>query len=146
MRIGRRTAAVATLTAVLLAGGLVWAAQGGGSLQVTVHYEGSDGDVSATTPISVAVFSSPPEDESALPIGLPQAVQENGGTVTFENLTTSPVYLVAFFGDALTGPPSSGTPMGIHGILTTGAPGGIEVGNGETVEVELRFDDTIRMP
>ena len=35
--------------------------------------------------------------------------------------------------------------MGIHGILT-GAPVGIAIGDGDTVEVALQFDDLVRMP
>ncbi len=43
---------------VMITAGLVWAAQGG-SLKVAVTYNGN-GEVSAISPIAVAVFSSPP--------------------------------------------------------------------------------------
>ena len=43
---------------VMITAGLVWVAQGG-SLKVAVTYNGN-GEVSAISPIAVAVFSSPP--------------------------------------------------------------------------------------
>ena len=76
---------------------------------------------------------------------------DDGATVTFDNISTSPVYLLAALMDpedllasAGVGLPA-GTPMGIHGILT-GAPVGIAIGDGDTVEVALQFDDLVRMP
>ena len=150
MVIGQRIVGVALLSTVLMSGMDV-AAQSGGALQVTVEYTGADGEVSATNASVVMIFSDPPTDETALPMGFPLIVQENGATVTFENIAVSPVYLLAALMDpedllasAGVGLPS-GTPMGLHGMLT-GAPVGIAIGDGDTVEVALQFDDLIRMP
>ncbi len=150
MAIRPRIVGVALLSVVLMSCVDV-AAQSGGALQVTVEYTGADGEVNATNAIVVMIFSDPPTDESALPMGFPLIVQENGATVTFENIAVSPVYLLAALMDpedllasAGVGLPS-GTPMGLHGMLT-GAPVGIAIGDGDTVEVALQFDDLVRMP
>ncbi len=150
MVIGQRIVGT-TLLSIVLMSGVELAAQSGGALQVTVEYTGADGEVSATNSIVVMIFSDPPTDESALPMSFPLIVQENGATVTFDNISTSPVYLLAALMDpedllasAGVGLPA-GTPMGIHGILT-GAPVGIAIGDGDTVEVALQFDDLVRMP
>jgi len=149
MVIGQRIVGTALLSIVLMSG-VDLAAQSGGALQVTVEYTGADGEVSATNSIVVMIFSDPP-DETALPMGFPLIVQENGATVTFENIAVSPVYLLAALMDpedllasAGVGLPP-GTPMGLHGVLT-GAPVGITIPDGDTVEVALQFDDLIRMP
>ena len=141
-----RVAGVAAVSVLLMAG-LVWAAQGR-TLKVTVNYTGS-GEVSATNAVFVTVWTSPPVGDTTAPLAL-EVVQENGATVTFENLTASPVYLVAFYDaqgglDYRTALPS-GTPLGVYGADAYGAPSAIEVGDGQTVEIEFSFDDTIRMP
>ena len=141
-----RVAGVAAVSVLLMAG-LVWAAQGR-TLKVTVNYTGS-GEVSATNAVFVTVWTSPPVGDTTAPLAL-EVVQENGATVTFENLTASPVYLVAFYDaqggwDAASALPS-GTPLGAHGADAYGAPSAIEVSDGQAVEIELSFDDTIRMP
>jgi hypothetical protein len=87
--------------------------------------------------------------DTTAPLAL-EVVQENGATVTFETLTASPVYLVAFYDaqggwDTLSALPS-GTPLGVYGADAYGAPSAIVVGDSQTVEIELSFDDTIRMP
>ena len=128
---------------VLLMAGLVWAAQGR-TLKVTVNYTGND-EVSATNAVFVSVWTSPPVgDATGLLSG--EVVRENGATVTFENLTASPVYLVAFYDTQGDGIIASGMPFGAYGADAYGAPSAIVVGDSQTVEVELSFDDTIRIP
>ena len=128
---------------VLLMAGLVWAAQGR-TLKVTVNYTGND-EVSATNAVFVSVWTSPPVgDATGLLSG--EVVRENGATVTFENLTASPVYLVAFYDTQGDGIIASGMPFGAYGVDAYGAPSAIVVGDSQTVEVEISFDDTLRIP
>ena len=72
-----------------------------------------------------------------------------GGTVSFENLRAATVYLSAVYDeqggwDAASVLPS-GTPAGTYADAN-GAPSAIEVGDGETVEIEFSFDDAFRLP
>ena len=133
---------------VLLMAGLVWAAQGR-TLKVTVNYTGS-GEVSATNAVFLAIWASPDWGGGISPPLAQEVVQENGATATFENLTASPVYLSAVYDeqggwDPLSAP-RSGTPVGNYGADAYGTPGPIEVGDGQTVEVEFVFSDAVRMP
>ena len=126
--------------------GLVWAAQGR-MLKVTVNYTGS-GEVSAANGVFVAVWTSP-DFGSGISAPLAQeVVQENGATVSFENLSASTVYLSGLYDeqggwDALSAPPS-GTPAGGYADAS-GAPSAIAVGDGQTVEIEFSFDDAFRL-
>ena len=128
---------------VLLTAILVWAAQGR-TLKVTVNYTGN-GEVSATNAVFISVWTSPPVGDTTAPLAL-EVVQENGATVMFENLTASPVYLVAFYDTQGDGMVASGMPFGNYGADAYGAPSAIVVGDSQTVEVELSFDDTLRIP
>jgi hypothetical protein len=42
--------------------------------------------------------------------------------------------------------PPSGLPAGVHSTDAYGAPSAIEVGDGQTVELEFSFSDAFRMP
>ena len=88
-----RVAGVAAVSVLLMAG-LVWAAQGR-TLKVTVNYTGS-GEVSATNAVYVTVWDTPDMQGGALPVGA-QILTENGDTVSFENLSASPVYVSALY-------------------------------------------------
>ena len=142
----RRVATLAVISGLSMAG-LVWAAQGR-SLNVTVTYQGS-GEVSASNAIFLSAWDSPDFEAGALPIAN-QVVQENGATVSLENLSSATVYLTALY-DAqggwtgVTAVPS-GTPAGVYSTDEFGAPTAIAVGDGQTVDVEFTFDDTFRMP
>lgn len=122
----------------------------GGTLQVTATYQGN-GEVGPNNAIWLAVWDTPniPPDGSVLPIGGAQ-VTENGGAATITGLSASTVYLTGIF-DAqggwtgVTAVPS-GSPAGVYSANAYGAPGPIEVGAGETVEVEFVFTDAFRMP
>ena len=141
--------ALTLVPAALISTGSMGAAQGG-SLQVTATYEGS-GDVGPNNAIWLAVWDTPniPPDGSVLPIGGAQAT-ENGGAATITGLSASTVYLTGIF-DAqggwtgVTAVPS-GSPAGVYSPNAYGAPGPIELGAGETVEVEFVFTDAFRMP
>ena len=133
----------------LVAAGVTGAGQGG-TLEVTVSYQGS-GEVGPNNAIWLSVWDTPdiPPDGSVLPIGNARVV-ENGGTVTLAGLTASTVYLTALYDEqggwtGLTAVPP-GTPAGVYSPGAYGAPGAIAVGAGETVEVEFGFTDAFRMP
>ncbi len=133
---------------VLLMAGLVWAAQGR-TLKVTVNYTGS-GEVSAANSVFLAVWASPDFGGGFFAPLAQEVVQENGATVSFENLTASTVYVTAVYDnqggwDALS-PLPSGTPVGTYNADASGAPGAIAVGDGQTVEVEFSFDDAFGLP
>lgn len=132
---------------ILLAGGLAFAAPGR-TVKVTVNYTGS-GEVSATNAVYLAAWASPDFGGGATAPLAAAVAQENGAMVSFENLTASPVYVTALYvqgGWDQLSPPPSGSPAGAYTTDATGAPGAIELGDGETVEVELTFDDAFRLP
>ena len=144
MRYGRRLAA-ATAVSVVLAGSLAWAVQGR-TLKVTVSYTGS-GEVDATHAIHLSIWDTP-DFASLAPIDT-QVVTENGGSASFGNVPASPVYVTALYDeqggwDGLSAP--SGMPASTYSTDGYGAPAAIEVGDGQTVEVEVTFDDAFRLP
>ena len=153
-----RTAGLAVL-AMLLTAGLLLAAEGG-TLKVTVSYEG-DGEVSATHPIIVEVADTPftPWPKGSTIRSRSHLIKRNDQTITFENLSWSPVYVVALYFDkdltSAQGPGGSvpvaagrfsESPMGIYGAGVVGSTGAIEMGDGQTIEIDLHFDDTVRGP
>ena len=148
-----RLAGFAALAVVMMAGLVwsgqadqVWAAQGK-TIKLKVTCEGS-GEVNATSAIYVAAWDTPNIQGGAFPIG-GQVVVENGGVASFENLSAATIYLTALYvpggWDQVSAPPS-GTSVGVYNPDAGFAPGAVEVGDGETVEVELSFDDTILLP
>jgi hypothetical protein len=71
-------------------------------------------------------------------------------TVTIPDLGASPVYVVAAYDstgayDGQSGPPPSGASLGLIADAQ-GQPQGIKIEPGKTAEVELKFDDSIKMP
>jgi len=148
-----RVAGFAALAVVMMAGLVwsgqadqVWAAQGK-TIKLKVTYAGS-GEVSATNAIYVAAWDTPNIQGGAFPIG-GQVVVENGGVASFENLLAATIYLTALYvpggWDQASARPS-GTSVGVYNPDAGFAPGAVEVGDGETVELELSFDDTILLP
>src|SRR5262245_1696061 len=62
----------------------------------TVNSTGK-GVVDANHAITVFLFSTPEINAQSRPLGAPQVTQKNGATVTFTNVTTTPVYIVAIY-------------------------------------------------
>ena len=151
----RRLAGMSTRTrvvgcaglSVLLMASLVWAAQGR-TLNVTMNYTGS-GEVTATNAVYLSVWDTPNMAGGTIPIGQ-QVVTENGDVVAFENLTASTVYVAALYDDKGgwdgASVPPSGMPAGAYSTDPTGAPSAIEVGDGQTVDLEFSFSDAFRLP
>lgn len=106
---------------------------------VTVNYTGK-GVVDATRNILVFLFSTPTVGPNSEPLGAPQIVTKNGQTVTFNNVTTKPVYIFAIYNekgtyDGRSGPPPAGTPIGMYGT----AKGATAVTPGMKTPVKLTF-------
>ena len=106
---------------------------------VTVSYTGK-GVVDAGHNILVFLFSTPTVGPDSQPLGAPQIVTKNGQTVTFNNITTKPVYIFAIYNekgtyDGRSGPPPAGTPIGMYGT----AKGATPVTPGMKTPVKLTF-------
>ena len=145
MSLTRRAAALAAGLA-LLAGGAAWAGQGG-TLEVTVDYAGP-GEVDAGHALYLAIYPSADMQPDDI-IGA-QIVTSNSATVTFENVGAATVYLSGFYdeqgGWTGTTPVPSGSPAGAYIADGSFAPSPIEVGAGETAQVEFTFNDLFRIP
>jgi hypothetical protein len=139
------------ILAVLGLGGLV--AQENQSttrtLKLKLSYTGT-GTVDEKHKLYVFLFDSPDfiKGEQIPPIGA-QSASAKSETLTF-TVTTSPVYIVAAYDiagsyDGQSGPPPSGSPVAVYST-EPGAPAPIKIEAGKTAEVELAFDDTIKMP
>jgi hypothetical protein len=106
---------------------------------VTVNYTGK-GVVDAGHSILVFIFSDPNVGPESRPLGPPQIAQKNGQTVTFNNVTTKPVYVFAIYNekgtyDGQSGPPPIGTPIGMYGT----AKGATAVTPGMKTPIKLTF-------
>ena len=119
------------------------------TLKVNVKYTGS-GTVDDKHKIQVFMFDSPDfMAGNAMPTGMQMTASKNG-TVTFSDIPGSPVYVAAIYDptggyDGASGPPPSGSSAGLY-TKEPPKPGPITIDAGKTVEVDLPFDDTIKMP
>jgi hypothetical protein len=118
-------------------------------LKVKLHYTGA-GTVDEKHKIFVVLFDSPAfTSGGAMPIA-GKAATGKDETVTFSDVTTSPVYVAASYEpsgnyDGQSGPPPSGASLGMFS-KTPGTPEPINIEPGKTVQVEVAFDDTHKMP
>jgi len=113
-----------------------------------MNYTGS-GTVDEKHKIIVFLFDSPDFAQSSgvMPIGSDSTAAKNG-TINFPDVGASPVYAVAVFDptgdyDGQSGPPPSGCTVAMYGGQT---PEPIKIEPGKTVEIELAFDDSTKMP
>ena len=119
------------------------------TLKVKLNYSGP-GTVDEKHRIFVFVFDSPDfvRQENVMPIASDSGSAKDA-TLTFSNVSASPVYLIAIYD--LTGgyegmsKPPTGCSLGIYGT-TPGEPGAIAIEAGKTTQVDVPFDDTIKMP
>jgi hypothetical protein len=119
------------------------------TLKVKLKYTGT-GTVDSKHPIIVFLFDSADFVQGGVMPFATKSASAKDETLTFADLTTSPVYAVAVFDptggyDGQSGPPPSGSSMGMYG-KTPGTPDPINIEPGKTAEVELAFDDTAKMP
>ena len=119
------------------------------TLKIKLNYTGA-GTVDAKHQIIIFLFDSPDFTSGGIMPMASQSGTAKDATVTFTDLATSPVYAVAVFDptggyDGQSGPPPSGSSMGMYG-KTPGTPDPIKIDPGKTTEVVLAFDDTAKMP
>ena len=118
------------------------------TLKVKLNYTGS-GTVDDKHKIIVFLFDSPDfMSGQAMPVGMQPGAAKDA-VVTFTDVAGSPVYLTAVFDpsgqyEGMSAPPS-GASLGLY-AKTPGTPDPIKIEPGETVQVDLAFDDTAKMP
>jgi hypothetical protein len=119
------------------------------TLQVKLKYTGS-GTVDEKHRIFLFIFDTPDfiRTENVMPIAFGSGTAKDA-TVTVSDLATSPVYLIAVYDptggyEGMSKPPS-GASLAIYGT-TPGEPGAIAIEPGKTTQVDVPFDDTIKMP
>jgi hypothetical protein len=119
------------------------------TLKVKVNYTGS-GTVDDKHKIQVFLFDSPDFVQgNAMPTGMQMTASKNG-SVTFSDIAGSPVYAAGIYDptggyDGASGPPPSGSSAGLY-TKEPPKPEPINIDAGKTVEIDLPFDDTTKMP
>jgi hypothetical protein len=120
------------------------------TLKVVLNYTGN-GKVDAGHKIFVFVFDTPDfaQPGSDSPPIASQTATARDETITVGNLTVSPVYLVAAFDpsggyDGMSGPPPPGASIGLYG-KEPGTPSPVSIDAGKTAQIELGFDDTVKI-
>lgn len=123
-------------------------ANGARTLRLKLNYTGA-GTVDEKHKIIVFLFDNPDfvSGSTVMPIGSDSATAKDA-TLSFSDVGTSPVYVVAAFDptgdyDGQSGPPPSGATVAMYGGQT---PEPIKIEPGKTVQVELSFDDSVKMP
>lgn len=119
------------------------------TLKIKLNYTGS-GKVDAGHKIFVFLFDSPDFMQGGvMPIASESATAKDQ-TVTLSGLSADVVYVAAAFDpnrtyDGASGPPPTGSSMGLYS-KEPGKPAPIKLEPGKTAEVELSFNDTVKMP
>jgi len=128
--------------------GLSQGAKAGSKLQVHVSYSGK-GTIDEKHKIYVALWDSPDfvKSDSMVPFAV-QPVSSKDTVVTFEDVQKTPVYVSAAYDpngqwDAQS-PPPDGSSLGLYS-KTPGKPEPVGLKPGETVKIELAFDDSVKM-
>lgn len=114
------------------------------TLQVKVEYQG-EGPVDTDHRIWIFVFDNPNFGSGgSMPIAMASS-DTNGKVVEIGGLSADTVYIATMYDEAggylAMGPPSPGTPVGVHGDAT----GPKAVALADTKEVAIYFDDSFRM-
>ena len=119
------------------------------NVSVTVTYTGK-GAVDAGHGILVFLFDTPNIGGSSQPLGNPLTVEKNGGTVTFKDVSASPVYIAVVYNETgnyngIGGPPPVGTPVAIHSkdVKDPNSPP-LAVTPGAKAAVKISFSDARR--
>src|ERR1700682_2357294 len=117
-------------------------------LRAKVHYKGS-GTVDEKHKILVFLFDSPEFGHSNVMPFAVMTTSSKDGTVTFNDVDKSPAYVGAVYDPSggyaeNQGPPPAGSSLGMYS-KTPGQPAPVKVEAGKTANVELTFDDTVKM-
>jgi hypothetical protein len=119
----------------------------GRTLKLKLNYTGS-GVIDAKHPIFVFVFDSPDFQQGQLPPIAQDTATMKEQTLTFKDLTASPVYVAVIYdptgeyqGDSM---PPSGSIIAMYS-KQPGVPAPINIDAGKTAEVELTFNDEHKM-
>ena len=142
----------ASVVAAMVAVGSVAAAEqanpapAADTVNVTVKYTGK-GVVDATHKLWVWLFDTPDIGAGSMPIA-EMALDKNGGTVSFPNVTIKQVYVAVaydekggFNGQA---PPPPGSPIAIYGVKAAGGAAAA-ITPGPKAAVTITFADAQRM-
>jgi hypothetical protein len=112
------------------------------TLEVTVRYTGA-GQIDDNHKLWIWLFDQP-DFMNGMPIAV-QSVARSGGEANFTGIPSAQVYVAANYdvnGGYQGGPPPSGSPAGAHQL--NGQP--VPVPPGPAAAIELRFDDSFRIP
>jgi hypothetical protein len=119
------------------------------NVSVTVTYTGK-GTVDTGHAILVFLFSTPNIGAGSEPIAAPLTIEKNGGTVTFKEVSASPVYIAVVYNESgnyngIGGPPPVGTPVAIHSkdVKDPNSPA-LGVTPGPKTTVKIAFSDARR--
>jgi len=117
-------------------------------LRVKVHYRGS-GTVDEKHKIVVFLFDSPDFGRSNVMAFAVMSTSSKDGTVTFQDVAKSPAYIGTVYEPSGSyaerqGPPPPGSSLGMYS-KTPGQPAPVKVEAGKTIDVELTFDDSVKM-
>lgn len=119
----------------------------GSELEVHVKYSGA-GTVDDKHKVYVALWDSPDfASKDMVPFAV-QATSSKDGTVTFDHVSKTPVYVSAAYDpsgqwDAQSAPPD-GSSLGLYS-KTPGTPAPIDLKPGRKTAIDLPFDDSIKM-
>lgn len=120
----------------------------GSKLDVHLNYSGS-GTVDEKHKIYFVLWDSPDfaRGGGSMPTAL-QPSSSKDGTVTFDNLTKTPVYVSAAYDPSgqwdAQSPPPEGSSLGIY-TKTPGQPEPVQLTPGKTARIDLAFDDSVKM-
>lgn len=117
-------------------------------LQVKAHYKGA-GVVDEKHKILVFLFDSPEFGHSNVMPFAVMSTSSKDGTVMFNDVAKSPAYVGTVYDPSgnyaeRQGPPPPGSSLGMYS-KTPGQPAPVKVEAGKTVNVELSFDDSVKM-
>ena len=116
-------------------------------LEVHVKYSGA-GTVDDKHKIYVALWDSPDFANKDMVPSAVQATSSKDGTVTFDDVTKTPVYVSAAYDpsgqwDAQSAPPEASS-LGLYS-KTPGTPAPIDLKKGKKTAIDLAFDDSVKM-
>jgi hypothetical protein len=119
------------------------------TLTVKLNYSGA-GTVDSKHHIIVFLFDSPDFATGGVMPFASMHASAKDETVVFSDLAQPSVYIAAIYDpsgdyDGQSGPPPTGSSVGMYS-KSPGAPEAVKLEPGETAQVELGFDDSVKVP